>query len=455
MALKIRTTGYDDYLDGSANIKMLVIGGPGAGKTRSASYWPRPFFIDCENGRGSLADRKVPYVEVRTSKDMLDALEYLKGMERIPKYERQFQTVVVDTLDSFQRLVKDEWVRDNNAASFKGWDAWGYMNSKIQLLMVRLLNLDFNVIVNVHYKDKTFTDGDGKETREIELQLQGEVKDSAFNDFGLVGWLGTYFEYDNEAAERIQKRGITFTPTPEKPFLKDRFHITGKWWPISFHENDYDQFSLAFASRADELPQAEEVGTVPDHDPTWTPKVVGPLSGGPVKATEAVEVPLAQKTKVQLLKLAKDRGLPVKDNMLKAEILAALEAPDAEPVGAEGADAAAADPAAHDATPDAPAEEAAPGSEPEADTEAESASGSPAPRTPEQLIADELGGQVIDETPEPAPEPAPEPEQPAAPKAVCARCGKDLAEENQDRVQLSWIKFREYQCNLCYSKARR
>ena len=45
-------------IDGSANIKALIIGGPGAGKTRMSSYWPKPIFLDCENGRGSLADRK-------------------------------------------------------------------------------------------------------------------------------------------------------------------------------------------------------------------------------------------------------------------------------------------------------------------------------------------------------------------------------------------------------------
>ena len=30
--LQIKTTGVEDYLDGSANIKSLIIGGPGVGK---------------------------------------------------------------------------------------------------------------------------------------------------------------------------------------------------------------------------------------------------------------------------------------------------------------------------------------------------------------------------------------------------------------------------------------
>ena len=446
MALKIRKTGFDDYLDGSANIKMLVIGGPGVGKTRSASYWPRPFFIDCENGRGSLADRKVPYVEVKSSKDMLDALAYLKDLERLPKSERQYQTVVVDTLDSFQRSVKDEWLQANNAGVFKGWDAWGFMNTKVQMLMTRLLNLDYNVIVNVHYKDKTFKDDDGNESRELELQLQGDIKDSAFNDFGLVGMLGTYFEYDPEVEERVQRRGITFTPTPERPFLKDRFNITGKWWPIAFSDQDYSQFSLAFAEHADGLPASEEVGEVPDAT-TWTPHVVPPTGGGPVGG----KAPTV--TKADLIAEAEKLGLKVKGNALKAEIIAAIEeakrstepTPTSVDSGAEPAPAPA-DSVKLD-PPTVVSDEAM--DVPVGDTEADQDSSREEPgRTPEDLIKEELGGRVIAEYP------AEEPPKPA-PVKTCDVCGKDLAAENQDRVQLAWIKFRKKLCNLCYAEAKK
>ncbi len=105
---------------------------------------------------------------------MLDFLSHLKQLERIPKKDRQFQTVIIDTLDAFQRSVKDEWMQKTRSASFKGYEAWGFLASVFSQLMTRLLNLDYNVIVLVHFKHKNVKDGD-QETRELVLQLQGDL----------------------------------------------------------------------------------------------------------------------------------------------------------------------------------------------------------------------------------------------------------------------------------------
>jgi AAA domain len=67
-------------------------------------------------------------------------------MEITPKGQRQFQTVVIDTLDGFQRKVKEEWLQDTKAGIFSGRDAWGYLDSKMQALLVKLLNLDYNIM---------------------------------------------------------------------------------------------------------------------------------------------------------------------------------------------------------------------------------------------------------------------------------------------------------------------
>jgi hypothetical protein len=100
----------------------------------------------------------VPYVSINTSQDMLDLLAYLKQECRQPADQRQYRPIVIDTLDAFQRKVKNEWMEKEKKEVFTGWEAWGFLNSKMQLLMTRLLNLDMNVIVNVHYKDKTTKD---------------------------------------------------------------------------------------------------------------------------------------------------------------------------------------------------------------------------------------------------------------------------------------------------------
>lgn len=490
--LQIKTTGVEDFLDGSANIKTMVIGGPGAGKTRMSSYWPKPIFLDCENGRGSLADRKMPYAEIKSSKDMLDALEYLKSLERTPKVQRQFQTVVVDTADSFQRIVKDEWVRQTNAGAFSGYDAWGYLDTKMQLLFTRLLNLDYNVIVLVHYKDKTFKDGENT-VRELTLQLQGAIADQVFNDFGLVGWLGTYWAAGEEG--RIQKRGLTFQPTPDKPFLKDRFNVTPKWMEITFADSDYQQLFEAFFNNDgfEALAEGAVVGEIPDSEKVQAQAkgpVAPPAEGGPLPPRPPAQIPLEKQTKEQLTEVAKGLGIAVKGNALKSEIITAIQAKQAAPKnddaagdpapssGAEGG-AGTSQPASAPAAsspevgPTSPTTEASPAdaaaASPEKSSPDATSGGQPEDQTQEltpEQVAERLGGEVIAEekadappTPQPAAPPATAP-KPAAPQgpSACADCGGDLAAEwadpsKRDYVRLSFVKFRKYLCTSCYATA--
>lgn len=468
--LTIKRTGYSDYLDGSGNIKMLVIGGPDAGKTRSSSYWPKPFFIDCENGRGSLADRKMPYVECHSSADALDALAYLKGMERIPKKEREHQTVVFDTLDSFQRSVKDEWLQATKAGAFKGYDAWGYLDTKMTMLMTRLLNLDYNVLVLCHYKDKTLKDDDGKESRELMLQLQGDIKDTAFNDFSLVGWLGTYWETDGDKG-RVEKRGLTFTKTMERPFLKDRFAILPTWVPITFAESDYQQIYNAFLAQLDErdLPDTEIVGEIPTATPEQVARpanVVAPLIGGPVPAGTPSELPVHEMSKPQLLTVVQVEGIKVKGNALKAELAEAILAHRAAvkaqaPVFEPQVDAvSASEPAAGEGN--AKLEENSGPAVLEISTAekvnaqfdaAEKAAAEFAAEPTVEAVVTQLPATIISDT-----VPAPPTVLSAPPDFMsgkCAECGKALADQTRDYVRLSFIKFRRgYLCDTHFEAAR-
>lgn len=496
--LEIKTTGVEQYLDGSGNMKLLVIGGPGAGKTRWSSFWPRPFYLDCEDGLASVADRQAPFVRARSSKDMLDALEYLKGLERTPKAQRKYQTVIVDTVDSFQRIVKNEWLEDNRAGVFTGYDAWGYLDSKMGMLLTRLLNLDYNVIVLVHYKEK---DNDG--TKEYGLQLQGETRNTIFNDFSLVGWLGTYWEA--EGGERVQKRGLTFQPTPDKDFLKDRLHVTPRWMPVTLtSDQDYQQlWDAVFSNPAfEQFAESAIVDQVPDSEGKVVEGAVASPEanpGGPVPPRPPVEVPLDKKLKGELLTIAKEQyGLDLPQNTLKNEILAAIEVAKARPATPEPvapAPPAPTDPGvpAETSTEEAPGGEAGTTTSPEAGTpdpspspevapadaaaaSPESASvdttsgtpeASPAQPVGDQMTAEQvagaLGGTVIAEethdTPpvQPPAPPAPAPKAPQGPE-VCADCGDDLSAEwndpaKRDYVRLGFVKHRRYLDEKCRNKA--
>lgn len=340
MALIVKTTGLEQYAPGGeARVKLLNIGGPGVGKTRFASFFPKPIFADCEAGLASVADRRVPYVSVATSVDMLDLLNHLRVECRLPKDKRNYETVVIDTLDAYQRKLKQEWMDVSRKEAFTGWEAWGFLNQKMGLLLTRLLNLDMNVIVNVHYKDKTTKDDEtGVTTHELMLQLQGETADTAFNDFDLVGWTGTYWEAEN--GERVQKRGITFKPTPDKPFLKDRLHVTPTWIEIFFRDNDYQALFSRIAAKVDELEPSETVGQIESIEEEIPAAVATPaaLRSGALPEQKPAELPLAQLDKPTLAKKARELGItvlpngtPIKGNTLKAELIEAIEAHQASP----------------------------------------------------------------------------------------------------------------------------
>lgn len=506
MALVIQTTGLEQYAPGGeARIKVLNIGGPGVGKTRWASYFPRPIYADCEAGLASVADRRVPFVSVRTSTDMLDLLNHLKQECRQPKANRSYDTVVIDTLDAYQRKLKAEWMEANRKEAFSGWEAWGFMNQKMSLLLTRLLNLDMNVIVNVHYKDKsTKDDVTGVETHELMLQLQGETADTAFNDFDLVGWTGTYWEAVN--GERVQKRGITFKASPTKPFLKDRLHVTPEWMEIEFAPSDYENLFSRVQAKVAQLAPGENVGEIAGSEPdALSAAVVAPsaVTSGAVPEQAHVEVPLAQLDKPALAKKARDLaittlpdGTPIKGNTLKAELIAAIEAHQSGTAQAPAPAEPAAPPQAPRAPePVKPAVSAAPQQPPAVEHVAEGLvdketgelletdDGPPAvleDQGPElkdavATVTQTLGGQVIAEeedkeekkeqaTPaasealarvveKRAEETATAAVEQAASKpagAVCDDCGKPLTGENPDYVKLAWIKYRKKLCEKDY-----
>lgn len=477
----IKTTGIEQYLPGgSGNLKVMVIGGPGVGKTRWSSFWPEPFYLNCEDGLSSVADRKVPYVDIEAdpfdvrrgkpakhalaSEKMLNALRWLKSHPDAEAYG----TVIVDTLDAYQRKLKQEWLDLNpDAPAFTGYDAWGYIDGKIQALMTRLLSLDKNVLVLVHYKDKeveTKDDAGNKASERVfSLQLQGDIKDTSFNDFDLVGWMDTFWKPGESG--RVEARGLTFQKTPQRWMLKDRLHIAPKWLEVNFDESDYTNLFSLYMERVDELTEGQELGEValmPEETPISGGDVVQPLKGGPVEPQDPRDMPLDQLKKNELLEYAKANfpDADVKTSMLKAEIIEAIEAERAkagpgEAAAAESDASSASDqePEVSDST-DVQAEEVA------EEPEQEAPEPEPTVQAAEEVIKEELGGEVISETKAPDEEEKPAERQSASsdnPLAAhdCETCGKNLAGENPDYVKLGYIKFRKYLCNDDYKAAKK
>lgn len=75
--------------------KVLLYGLIGAGKTRTASYFPKPFFVDFEDGLGSI-DRKIVWKRAKTWGQWLGIQDLLLAKEY------PFETIVLDSVNSMQ-----------------------------------------------------------------------------------------------------------------------------------------------------------------------------------------------------------------------------------------------------------------------------------------------------------------------------------------------------------------
>ncbi len=244
--------------------------------TRSASFWPKPFFADCEQGRMSIADRKVPYVEIDGTEKMWAVLDMLRRECMKPYDKRAYQTLVIDTIDSFQRKVIAERLAAERKDSLSGWADWGYLDAKMTMLVERMLNLPMNIVVNLHIKEKGGGDDDGPTRKEP--KLKGDIRDQISNEFDLVGHMSTYWVAEN--GERTLKRGIKWAPEPTFPILKDRSGQLPPFTPVTFTESDYTGLLDAFRGGLADLTPGEEVGVI--ELPEGAVAVRSDIVGGPV-----------------------------------------------------------------------------------------------------------------------------------------------------------------------------
>jgi len=475
MPLEIKRTGLDQFTPGGkARVRLLVIAGGSQGKTRMASYYPSPIYADCEDGLASVADRNVPYVSINNSTDMLSFLAEMKLESAKPDHLRSYQTVVIDTIDAFQRKVKDEWTLKNPASiTFTGRDAWNYLDAKIQLLLTRLLNLDMNIIVNAHFSTKAGENGEGKI---LGIQLDGSVKDRVFNDFGQVAWLDS--EWVAEGGERVKKRWLTFEETPQRDFLKDRLHISPgkKGFPINFNERDYEQLFDSISARAAALKATESVGEIADYeDPTSTSSaaVVVPTDAGvgALPAQDPRDVPLVAFDRTTLANMAKAEGVQgIKGNWLKAEYISAIEAirkeKSSEVIAVVATDvpervvaieeASEFISAVHDSAFDEPSipEVVVPEGEWIVEDGQTVHTGTGEVKEVEHdeavaSIAEGLGATVISDDTE-VDEPIPAPVTTVTTDEKCGDCGKSLKKEPENYQRLSFLKWKLKTCETCY-----
>ena len=443
MAIQIRTTGFDEFIDpsGGAYIKALISGEHGVGKTPSAACWPKPIFADCEDGLMSVASKAVPYARIRSTADMDSLLAHLRRDSIKPADKREYQTIVLDTIDSYQRAAIQERLRLERKEAFAGFADWGWLESKMNLLIESLLNLKMNVVVNMHTKMAGGGDDDGPR---IEIpRLKGDIKDSIFQEFDLIGRMEK--SYVSEGGERVEKRQIRWHSEPRFPNLRDRSGRLPKFTDVDFVD-DFQRIQDAIMPALDEMPESKVLDTLAV-DGDDAPPVNENLEGGPVANVTAPAAP-KKKTPAKKAPAAKKAAAPAP---AQPEPPAPTPAADAEPAAPAGPEA--------ESPWGPPAEWSGPNAQPPGDNLAEA----------EKLVTEELGATKVEEpvtvptTSEGLPKKAAAPatgarvcgsQPPAMVKkgtaALHKGCGVELTKENAGEAAMSMLKTKAYLCNGCW-----
>lgn len=237
MPLDIKITGIET----DRNLNALICGNPGSGKTLMASTFPNPFYASCEAGLLSIRKRKVPSHEVKKSTEMDEIIRLMRQDPSVR--EKQLgvpvDTLVIDTLDNFQRLVKRELMAKNNGKM--SMQEWGTLGDKMRSYVAAMRGLDVNVVVTCHLKRVV-----EEETGKVILVplLEGSYRDEVAGEFDIVGILEAKNQKVQEGNGLVTKtrRFMRTVPDIQSDWLKDRSGVLPGEFDVNLND-DYDRMS--------------------------------------------------------------------------------------------------------------------------------------------------------------------------------------------------------------------
>lgn len=241
MALKIRRTGASDY---GKYIKALIFGDPGAGKTLISSTFPNPLYASAEGGLMSIADRNIPYVDIRSTDDLL-AIK--NSVDQDPEMREEIlgfpvDTIVVDTIDEIQKIMIAERLKATRHSAMELQD-WGWLSEQMRAMIRGFRNIPIHVVFTCHLKEVN----DGETGRvSYKPELQGSISDgiAGYVDLSLLIQSSLENELVDGKLRKVEKRVLVTAPNLKYPFLKDRSGKLDMEIPVTFTD-DFDRINEA------------------------------------------------------------------------------------------------------------------------------------------------------------------------------------------------------------------
>ncbi len=125
--MKVQNTG-DINLSISS---FLIYGKSGKGKTTFAASFPKPLFLDFDDGMASVKDKKVDYIPMRNAQEFS---QFLTGMSAFGGYE----TLVIDSLTMLTEIEMEKQLLLNKRKR-PTLNEWGNLVYDCKEMLMRLL----------------------------------------------------------------------------------------------------------------------------------------------------------------------------------------------------------------------------------------------------------------------------------------------------------------------------
>lgn len=140
-------------------LKVVLYGVEGIGKTTFASKFPKPLFIDLDNGSARIDVNRIQGVE--TWEDLLSIVQDFSESTGNP-----YQTLVIDTADAAARLCEAYVIKTKASKGQTSMEDFGYGRgykilaeefSKLMIWLERCVDRGYNVVVLAHAIMRTVT----------------------------------------------------------------------------------------------------------------------------------------------------------------------------------------------------------------------------------------------------------------------------------------------------------
>jgi phage nucleotide-binding protein len=123
MAISLKRTGDVSAL----NVRLLVYGAAGAGKTSLIPTLPSPLVLSAEGGLLSIKGADVPFIEIKSMDDLKEAYQWLTESEEAA----QFKSVALDSISEIAEVV----LTAEKATAKDPRQAYGALQDQMQMII--------------------------------------------------------------------------------------------------------------------------------------------------------------------------------------------------------------------------------------------------------------------------------------------------------------------------------